>query len=269
MVEYPDAHSWEGMFWDSVQAPEISPVVAVEVIGPSASDWSAALSACAVRWQDVRRWRYALSQKPEPAPDDKGDVCGACVHAKKDSREEPCKSCSEHETFGAFVSALATKPQAPYPHPEHGAPWPWNCAIPPATLPDRLVQIKVAEANDWSTAMHPGEVYWLNVVRWRYAPLQAPTTPAPSGGGKLTGNHYYRVTVIEPIAPDVLPYVAECADIIEALGMTFNEGEAFKAIWGLAAARQGRVKATGSGPKYDADKVAHYGARIAAQNKNV
>lgn len=91
---------------------------------------------------------------------------------------------------------------------------------------------------------------------------------APSGGGKLTGNHYYRVTVVEPIAPDVPPYTAECADIIEALGMTFNEGEAFKAIWRLAAARQGRVKATGSGPKYDADKVAHYGARIAAQNKN-
>lgn len=90
----------------------------------------------------------------------------------------------------------------------------------------------------------------------------------PSGGGKLTGNHYYRVTVAEPIAPDVPAYTAECADIIEALGMTFNEGEAFKAIWRLAAARQGRVKSTGVGPKYDADKVAHYGARIAAQNKN-
>lgn len=144
----------------------------------------------------------------------------------------------------------------PYPHPEDGAPW--NSPIPPATQPDRLVQIKVANANDWSVPMRPATVHWGNVVRWRYAPLH-----------ELTGNHYYRVSVTDPIAPDVPPYTAECADIIETLGMTFNEGEAFKAIWRLAAARQGRVKATGSGPKYDADKVAHYGARIAAQNKNV
>ena len=48
--------------------------------------------------------------------------------------------------------------------------------------------------------------------------------------------------------------------------MTFNEGEAFKALWRLAAARQGRVKAGGN-PVYDADKVAHYGARTAAQTR--
>lgn len=82
-------------------------------------------------------------------------------------------------------------------------------------------------------------------------------------GGKLSGDHYYRVAVAEPIAPDVQPYTAECADIIEALGMTFNEGEAFKAIWRLAAARRGRGK-PGNKPQYDADKAAHYGARIAA-----
>lgn len=85
-------------------------------------------------------------------------------------------------------------------------------------------------------------------------------------GGKLSGDHYYRVKVAEPIAQDVAPYTAECADIIEALGMTFNEGEAFKALWRLAAARQGRGK-PGNQPQYDADKAAHYGARVAAQTK--
>lgn len=85
-------------------------------------------------------------------------------------------------------------------------------------------------------------------------------------GGKLKGDHYYRVTVAEPISPEVQPYTAECADIIEALGMTFNEGEAFKALWRLAAARRGRAK-PGTVPQYDADKVAHYGARVAAQTK--
>ena len=88
---------------------------------------------------------------------------------------------------------------------------------------------------------------------------------APSGGGELTGNHYYRVEVKAPISSEVQPYTAECADIIEALGMTFNEGEAFKALWRLAAARQGRVKAGGDA-KYDADKVAHYGSRVAAHS---
>ena len=88
----------------------------------------------------------------------------------------------------------------------------------------------------------------------------------PSGGGKLAGNHYYRVAVTTPVSPELGPYTAECADIIEALDMTFNEGENFKAIWRLAAARQGRGKA-GNKPQYDADKAAHYGGRVAAQTR--
>lgn len=85
-------------------------------------------------------------------------------------------------------------------------------------------------------------------------------------GSALSGNHYYRVEVVAPISPELPPYSAECADIIEALGMTFNEGECFKAIWRGAAARQGRGK-PGNSPQYDADKAAHYGARVAAQLK--
>jgi len=96
--------------------------------------------------------------------------------------------------------------------------------------------------------------------------MNFPVIPSPSGGGKLAGDHYYRVKVSDPISPEVNPYTAECADIIEALGMTFNEGEAFKALWRLAAGRQGRGKAGGK-PQYDADKVAHYGARVAAQTR--
>ena len=86
-----------------------------------------------------------------------------------------------------------------------------------------------------------------------------------SGGGKLAGDHYYRVQVTEPISPEVQPYTAECADIIEALGMTFNEGEAFKALWRLAAGRTlGKRK---NDAQYDADKIAHYGTRVAVQTK--
>ena len=82
-----------------------------------------------------------------------------------------------------------------------------------------------------------------------------------SGGGKLKGNHYYRVDVRQPISDELQPYSAECADIIEALEMSFNEGEAFKALWRLAAARQGNGKPNAN-PVYDADKVAHYGGRV-------
>ena len=89
-----------------------------------------------------------------------------------------------------------------------------------------------------------------------------------SGGGKLTGNHYYRVDVPAPISPELQPYSAECADIIEALGMSFNEGEAFKALWRLAAART-LGKAKGTTAQYDADKAAHYAGRVAAQIRAV
>lgn len=97
-------------------------------------------------------------------------------------------------------------------------------------------------------------------------PFHVESTVA-SGGGKLArATNYYQVEVETPIDLASTPYVAECADIIEALNMTFNEGEAFKAIWRLAAARQGRGK-PGNKPEYDADKAAHYGARIAAQTR--
>lgn len=39
---------------------------------------------------------------------------------------------------------------------------------------------------------------------------------------------YYRVTVKEPINPNLAPYIAECNDIIQALGMSYTEGNAFK-----------------------------------------
>jgi hypothetical protein len=78
----------------------------------------------------------------------------------------------------------------------------------------------------------------------------------------LQGDHYYLAPVPEPLNPERHPYVAECGDIIEALDMTFAEGEAFKALWRGAAARQGRAK--GTDPVYDADKVKHFGTRVAA-----
>lgn len=78
--------------------------------------------------------------------------------------------------------------------------------------------------------------------------------------------NYY---IVEVKTPNQLScgYKAECSDIIEALGMDFNEGEAFKAIWRKAAQRTlGLAKRNGDA-LYDAEKVAHYGGRMVVLEK--
>lgn len=81
---------------------------------------------------------------------------------------------------------------------------------------------------------------------------------------ELTGgsSDYYRIDIAKPLAG--YPYSAECLDIIMALGMTFAEGEAFKAIWRKAAARQGNGKA-GNTALYNAEKVAFFGQAMVKQ----
>lgn len=79
---------------------------------------------------------------------------------------------------------------------------------------------------------------------------------APSGGQVS----YYLVHVAHPNRGGE-PYDAECEDIIHALGMTFEEGCEFKAIWRTAKARLGDPK-PGKDPLdaaiYDAEKRIHY-----------
>lgn len=75
-----------------------------------------------------------------------------------------------------------------------------------------------------------------------------------------TNGNYYSVTC-NPMRKGKKPYVAECEDIIEALGMTFDEGNVLKSLWRGCAARLGNGKA-GHDPLYDAQKVWHYAERI-------
>ena len=72
---------------------------------------------------------------------------------------------------------------------------------------------------------------------------------------------YYTIHITKPTTPDNPPYVAECNDIIEALGMTFAEGNNFKATWRTAAARQGKKK-KGNNAVYDAEKCVFFSDRI-------
>lgn len=85
---------------------------------------------------------------------------------------------------------------------------------------------------------------------------------------EFTGSNvnYYLVDIPDPKRLD--PYQAECEDIIEALGMTFAEGCAFKAIWRSCAARQGKQKkGMDDNGVYDAQKVVYYGERMLAQRQ--
>lgn len=85
---------------------------------------------------------------------------------------------------------------------------------------------------------------------------------------KLSGglNNYYVVPIKNPQRKEQEPYQAECEDIIQALGMTFDEGCAFKALWRNAAARMGNGK-PGNKSLYDCEKLVHYANRILAKEK--
>jgi hypothetical protein len=85
-------------------------------------------------------------------------------------------------------------------------------------------------------------------------------------GPEYTGGSvsYYRVSVAKPTTIKE-PYDAECNDIIEALGMNYAEGNAFKAIWRRCAARQGKAKAGYKDGLYDAEKVVFFGGRMVEQ----
>ena len=78
----------------------------------------------------------------------------------------------------------------------------------------------------------------------------------PTGG--LSG-HY--LADVEKPQRGGIPYRAECDDIIYALNMTFDEGEAFKAIWRTCTARLGYGKKDNT-PLYNAQKLVHRSKRI-------
>lgn len=95
------------------------------------------------------------------------------------------------------------------------------------------------------------------------APPAVPTAGVPK---KLTGgsSDYYKVKIEKPTTEFKLPYEAECNDIIEALNMSFAEGNVFKALWRRAAARLDNGK-PGTTSKYDAEKMVFFSKRELAK----
>lgn len=89
--------------------------------------------------------------------------------------------------------------------------------------------------------------------------------PEKTGGSV----NYYKVFVADPTSGSNDSYTAECNDIIEALNMNFTEGNIFKALWRMAAARElGKKKEGFEKPKYDTEKVVFFANRLMSRLLN-
>ncbi|HET8870491.1 MAG TPA: hypothetical protein VFM48_08600 [Aquabacterium sp.] len=111
---------------------------------------------------------------------------------------------------------------------------------------------------------------WIAKNTARDTPQQPQPMAAYVQGQEYTGGSvsYYQVKVTSPTS-GADAYTAECNDIIEALGMNYAEGNAFKAIWRRCAARNlGLSKRGYTDGLYDAEKVVFFGQRMVAQEKS-
>lgn len=108
-----------------------------------------------------------------------------------------------------------------------------------------------------------GQVCLDTVIQYKFWKRAVMAQPENSGEHAS----YYEVDITRPKSGGEA-YTAECQDIIEALKMDFNEGNAFKALWRRAAARLGNVKKGNEDPLYDAQKIKFYGTRILEQEEN-
>jgi len=106
----------------------------------------------------------------------------------------------------------------------------------------------MSEEDDWK---------WCETCHCSHYNGECPESRKFLTGGSV---EYYRVTIDKPTSGGPA-YVAECNDIIEALNMTYAEGNAFKAVWRHALARQGKGK-EGNTALYDAEKIEFFGRRL-------
>jgi len=93
-------------------------------------------------------------------------------------------------------------------------------------------------------------------------------TDVPMGTNKQTSsgadNDYWVADITDP--KRLAPYKAECDDIIEFFEMSYQEGEAFKAIWRNGMIRKGGGK-PGDSTLRNAEKTHYYGGRWLKQEQ--
>lgn len=97
-------------------------------------------------------------------------------------------------------------------------------------------------------------------------PVRAARPEGEKSGGSVD---YYQVRIENPTTKGRDKYTAECNDIIEALGMNYAEGNAFKAIWRSCAERTLGKKKAGGNSVYDAEKMVFFSQRVLVQRKEI
>lgn len=108
---------------------------------------------------------------------------------------------------------------------------------------------------------------FFGFTRWLKDQPQKDVAESPEYSG--SNANYYKVDIKSPTTEGVKPYTAECNDIIEALGMNYAEGNAFKAIWRRAAQETLGLRKAGAKDDglYDAQKVEFFGKRLVVQSE--
>ncbi len=125
--------------------------------------------------------------------------------------------------------------------------------------------IKRLHPERWAEGLPKwGSEYGLRCTHEKPAPVVQAASEGERSGGSVD---YYQVPIERPTTEGRAPYIAECNDIIEALGMNYAEGNAFKAIWRSCAERTLGKKKAGGNAVYDAEKVVFFGTRMLKQRK--
>lgn len=163
----------------------------------------------------------------------------------------------------------ATAQNSPQPRPD-GAGWTDAAVRPLRGESEEVVEVVLGNgirrsgpAAALTRTQRANVAWWRLTVQNSPQGYVAPTQPEYTGGSVS----YYSVAVNNPTTPGAPVYMAECNDIIEALGLNYAEGNAFKAIWRIAAARSGKMKKGYTDGVYDAEKVVFFGERMLAQAK--
>ena len=94
---------------------------------------------------------------------------------------------------------------------------------------------------------------------------QVQVSKPESSGGSCD---YYKVPVKNPTTKGIKPYIAECNDVIESLGMTPAEANIFKEVWRTAAARTLGKEKVGHTALRGAEKIVFFADRNLIQVKN-
>ena len=107
------------------------------------------------------------------------------------------------------------------------------------------IEARLADHCPWSFCELP---MWFTTCQYRYRVRTGTTTPSGADGSA-----YYDLTI--------KGVTISCNDVIDALGLNFNSGNEFKAIW-----RDGRK--TGVDRRYDLEKRVYFATRELENHKD-